>query len=47
MPRLDEALARHAVNWMRLSEPKQRDRIDLWVAKSKFDPAGVRVPPAT
>ena len=43
MPRLDEALARHAVKWMRLSEPKLRDRIDLWVAK--FDPAGVRVPP--
>ncbi len=42
MPRLDEALARHAVNWMKLSEPKLRDRIDLWVAK--FDPAGGRVP---
>ena len=38
MPRLDDALARHAVKWMRLSEPKLRDRIDLWVAK--FDPAG-------
>jgi hypothetical protein len=41
--RLDEALARHCVKWMKLSTPKLRDRIDLWVAK--FDPAGVRVPP--
>jgi len=40
---LDEALARHCVKWMKLSTPKLRDRIDLWVAK--FDPAGVRVPP--
>ena len=31
------------VKWMRLSGPKLRDRIDLWVAK--FDPAGVRIPP--
>jgi hypothetical protein len=29
---------------MKLSKPKLRDRIDLWVAK--FDPTGVRVPPA-
>ena len=43
MARLDEALARHAEKWMRLSGPKLRDRVDLWVAK--FDPAGVRVPP--
>jgi hypothetical protein len=40
---LDEALARHCVKWMKLSTPKLRDRIDLWVAK--YDPAGVRVPP--
>jgi hypothetical protein len=40
---LDDALARHVHKWMKLSEPKLRDRIDLWVAK--FDPAGVRVPP--
>lgn len=38
MPLLDEALARHAVKWMRLSEPKLRDRIDLWV--TMFDPPG-------
>jgi hypothetical protein len=31
------------VKWMKLSSPKLRDRVDLWVAK--FDPAGVRVPP--
>ena len=43
MTRLDEALARHAEKWMKLSGPKLRDRLDLWVAK--FDPAGVRVPP--
>ena len=43
MPRLDEALARHTATWMRLSGPKLRDRLDLWVAK--FDPAAVRVPP--
>src|SRR5712671_5220557 len=41
--RLDEALARHCVKWMKLSTPKLRDRVDLWVAK--FDPAGVRIPP--
>ena len=40
---LDAAIARHAEKWMKLSTPKLRDRIDLWVAK--FDPAGVRVPP--
>ena len=43
MAQLDEAIARHAEKWMKLSEPKLRDRVDLWVAK--FDPAGVRVPP--
>jgi Domain of unknown function (DUF222) len=40
---LDASLARHAEKWMRLSAPKLRDRIDLWVAT--VDPAGVRVPP--
>jgi hypothetical protein len=44
LPHLDEAIARHAERWMKLSKPKLRDRIDAWVAK--FDPAGVRVPPA-
>ncbi|MDT5225632.1 MAG: hypothetical protein QOG19_3039, partial [Mycobacterium sp.] len=43
MERLDEAIARHCPKWMKLSTPKLRDRIDLWVAK--YDPAGVRVPP--
>jgi hypothetical protein len=43
MPELDEAIARHCQKWMKLSGPKLRDRVDLWVAK--FDPAGVRVPP--
>ena len=43
MAELDEAIARHAEKWMKLSGPKLRDRVDLWVAK--FDPAGVRVPP--
>jgi hypothetical protein len=43
MAQLDEAIARHCTKWMKLSTPKLRDRIDLWVAK--FDPAGVRVPP--
>ena len=42
-PALDEALARRAHTWMRLSEPKLRDRVDQWVAK--LDPNGVRVPP--
>jgi Domain of unknown function (DUF222) len=41
--KLDEAIARHCTKWMKLSTPKLRDRIDLWVAK--FDAAGVRVPP--
>lgn len=41
---LDAALARHAPTWMRLSDPKLQDRVDLWVAK--YDPDGVRVPPS-
>jgi hypothetical protein len=40
---LDDAVARHCRKWMRLSKPKLRDRIDLWV--TKFDPLAVRVPP--
>lgn len=43
VPQLDEALARHVAKWMRFSEPKLRDRLDLWAAK--FDPAAVRIPP--
>jgi len=44
LPALDEVIARHCVKWMKLSRDKVRDRVDQWVAK--FDPAGVRVPPA-
>jgi hypothetical protein len=40
---LDGALARKAEKWMKLSLPKLRDRIDMWV--TKYDPAAVRVPP--
>ncbi|MDA4106517.1 hypothetical protein MHOL44478_04460 [Mycobacterium holsaticum DSM 44478] len=40
---LDEALARRVHQWMKLSTPKLRDRLDMWVAK--YDPAAVRVPP--
>src|SRR3984893_18188366 len=40
--KLDAAVARHAPKWMRLSEPKLFERIDLWVLR--FDPAGRRVP---
>ena len=40
---VDAAIARHCVKWMRLSGPKLRDRVDLWVAK--HDPDAVRVPP--
>jgi Domain of unknown function (DUF222) len=40
--KLDAAIARHAPKWMRLSEPKLFERIDLWVLR--FDPAGKRVP---
>ena len=43
-PALDKVLADHAAKWMRLSDPKLRDRVDLWVAK--HDPDAVRVPPA-
>jgi len=43
MAALDAALAHHAIKWMRLSDRKLADRVDLWVAR--FDPAGVRVPP--
>ena len=43
MPQLDETIARHVAKWMKLSGPKLRDRVDLWVAQ--FDPAGVRVSP--
>jgi hypothetical protein len=39
---LDAAVARHAPNWMRLSEPKLFERIDMWVMR--FDPAGKRAP---
>ena len=41
---LDAAIARHCVRWMRMSKPKLRDRIDLWV--TKFDPDARRVPPS-
>jgi hypothetical protein len=40
--KLDAAVARHAPKWMRLSEPKLFERIDVWVMR--FDPAGKRVP---
>jgi hypothetical protein len=40
--KLDTVLARHAAKWMRLSEPKLYERIDMWVMR--FDPAGIRVP---
>jgi hypothetical protein len=40
--KLDAAVARHAPKWMRLSEPKLFERIDMWVLR--FDPAGRRVP---
>ncbi len=40
--RLDAAVARHAPKWMRLSDPKMAERIDMWV--TRVDPAGVRVP---
>ncbi len=40
--KLDAAIARHAPKWMRLSEPKLFERIDMWVMR--FDPAGSRVP---
>jgi hypothetical protein len=40
--KMDAAIARHASKWMRLSEPKLFERIDMWVLR--FDPAGRRVP---
>jgi hypothetical protein len=40
--KLDAAVARHAHKWMRLSEPKLFERIDMWVMR--FDPAGRRTP---
>jgi hypothetical protein len=40
--KLDAAVARHAVKWMRLSGPKLIERIDMWVMR--FDPAGRRLP---
>ncbi|MEH3141994.1 MAG: HNH endonuclease signature motif containing protein [Mycobacterium kyogaense] len=40
---LDRSLAAQVHKWMRLSKPKLRDRIDMWVAE--HDRAGVRVPP--
>ncbi len=40
--KLDAAVAKHASKWMRLSEPKLFQRIDMWIAR--FDPAGRRVP---
>ncbi len=39
---LDAAVAKHARRWMRLSERKLTERIDMWVVR--FDPAGLRVP---
>lgn len=39
---LDAAIARHASRWMRLSEPKLFERIDMWIMR--FDPAGKRLP---
>ena len=42
VPQLDEALARHVAKWMRFSETKLSDRLNLWVAK--FDPAAVAHP---
>jgi Domain of unknown function (DUF222) len=40
--KLDAVMAKHASKWMRMSEPKLIERIDLWVMR--FDPAGRRVP---
>lgn len=39
---LDEAFAKWSPKWMKLSGPKLRERIDMWV--EKFDPTGVREP---
>ncbi|MCV7236454.1 HNH endonuclease signature motif containing protein [Mycobacterium branderi] len=40
--KIDAAIARHGHKWMRLSEPKLFERIDMWVVR--FDPAAQRVP---
>jgi hypothetical protein len=42
LAKLDAVIARYAPKWMRLSEPKLFERIDMWVMR--FDPAGIRVP---
>ena len=44
MPAVDDALARCAPKWMKLSGPTLADRIDMLIAK--IDPDGVRVPPS-
>ncbi|WP_113964172.1 HNH endonuclease signature motif containing protein [Mycobacterium shimoidei] len=40
--KIDAAIARHGHKWMRLSEPKLFERIDMWVVR--FDPAAQRLP---
>lgn len=42
LARLDEAFARWAPTWMKLSGPKLYERVDMWV--ERFDPTGVREP---
>jgi Domain of unknown function (DUF222) len=42
MAEIDAALARHAVRWRRLSQPKLMERVDWWIAR--LDPAGVKQP---
>ncbi|WP_231976661.1 HNH endonuclease signature motif containing protein [Mycobacterium sp. E740] len=42
LARLDEAFAKWAPTWMKMSGPKLTDRVDMWV--EKIDPAGVREP---
>jgi len=42
LARLDEAFARWAPTWMKLSGPKLHERVDMWV--ERFDPTGVREP---
>lgn len=44
IPAVDDALARCAPRWMKLSGPTLADRIDMVIAR--FDPDGVRVPPS-
>lgn len=44
LAKLDEAFAKWAPKWMKMSGPKLTERIDMWV--EKFDPAGVREPRA-